>query len=998
MASFPRSVGTPGKACARRVRLDNRTSLWERRGALQTIHFPPFRLDLAAGQLWRGDRRVPLRPKTFAVLEHLASRPGELVAKEDLLDAVWGDVAVTEDVARISVRELRRALDDDPERPRFLETVHGRGYRFVADIREPLDEAARPEATETPAPGLIGREAELATLRGWLDAARRGERVVGLVGGDAGIGKTTLIDAFLAHHLATEARVARGECRELIGAAEPYLPLLEALGHHAGGPGRERLRASLETHAPMWLAQMPALVDAGEAERLRQRFFGATGERMVRELAEWAETTSEDELLVLVLEDLHWCDHATLDAVRALAHRRGRARLLLLGTYRPIDAIVAEHPLVAVRADLLRRKRGHELMLSGLSRTAIGGYLTARAGPPPPALLDFVHDRSEGNPFFMVALLDHLLARGVVAVTPEGWRLEDAPALAGAGMPDDLREMLQRQIDGVPAATREMLAVASVVGAEFAAQAVAAGLANDAVEDVEDACDALVRQGRILRASAEGEWPDGSAAARYAFRHALYRDVLYDRIPMGRRRRLHQAIGERMERGFGAAAGQVAGELAVHFEHSRDVNRAVEYLRQVAETAQRRFADREALVTIDRALALLRSAGESPERVQHELLLRFMQGSLLFVTKGARDRDVTASCERVRELCRDLGDVPAHLFALLSLFFFEIMRGRLDAACELGDRALDLSGRVAPMLAAVGHVAAGLPRCYRGELAEGARHLEAVPPAEILLGLPLSFDPLLAAHGNLAESALVQLGRIEEAIARGVAVQARGAELGHPFGRAFADHIVSRQHVLFRQPRAALEYAERAGAICEEYALEAEVRVRSRLVRGWARAMVGEARRATAELRPLLGAFGERVGVPLATSYHLMVVEVAFGEGRLAEAQELLHAAGVLVEETGERIEEAELHRWRARVALALQRGDGRAAAEAHLRAALETARRQAARWFELRAAVDLGALWLDDGRPADARMVVGEALAAFPDTLDLPDLAAARRLLARAA
>lgn len=719
---------------------------------------------------------------------------------------------------------------------------------------------------------------------------------------------------------------------------------------------------------------------------------------MVRELADWADAMSADALLVLVLEDLQWSDHATIDMLGALAHRRGPARLLVLATYRPVDVLVSEHPLARLRTELVRRKRARDLVLSGLARSAIERYLTVRGGgPPPAALLDFVHDRSEGHPFFMVAVVDHLLERGVIARSERAWRLVSEEALETAGISDSLREMLEREIDAVDASTRSTLESGSVVGLEFAAQAAAAGVAHDTPSHVEDCCDALARQGRIVRVVGEGEWPDGSSGARYVFRHALYRDVLYHRIPRGRRRRMHQAIGERLERGFGTAPGQVAADLAVHFEQSRDVERAVEYLRLSAEGAQRRFADREALVTIDRALALLYGGPESPERRQQEVMLWLTRGPSALVTRGYGDPTVVAECERLRALCPQLGDTPAHVLGLLTLFSFELPRGRLEVAMDLGDRALELALQVAPLLVPVAHVAAGLPRCYRGQLLDGVRHLEAVlasgdPPP----GWPPSFDPALHALSQLAESALVQLGRIEEAIARGATLESHTERVGHPFGRALAHHVKARLHVQMRQPDAAVAHAEQALQICDDYELDAELRVRSSLVRGWARVQLGQATGLTNELRGFLAAFGTRMGMVLSTSFHLLVAEVAVAEARLADAYDVVEEAAVLAADTGERIDEAELHRWRARLALASRGSAGRVEAETHLRAALETARQQHARWYELRAATALAEIRVDGGSRSEGRDLVAEALQCFPDALDLPDLAAARTLLGR--
>lgn len=954
--------------------------------AMRPVRFPPFRFDPVAGRLWRGDEPVALRPKTFAVLNHLLARPGELVTKDDLLEAAWGDVAVGEDVVRVSIRELRRALGDDPETPRFVETVHGRGYRFVA----PLAAEAPP-----PAPGtnpIVGRDGELAALRAWFDGTRRGARTIGLIAGDAGMGKTTLVDTFLSREVpAAAAWVGRGGCREVVGASEPYLPLLESLGQLAAS-GRERLRSTLAALAPMWLMQLPGIAPADEIDRLRARTVGAGGERMLRELADWVDVAAAKVPLVLVLEDLHWSDPATLDALMTLAHRRGAARLLVLVTYRPVDAIVADHPLVALRADLLRRGLCSELRLSGLSG---GSYLASLAPAPPIALSTFIDERSGGNPFFMAALVNHLIARDVVAPRADGWYLRDAGALAEAGIPDSLRAMLERQLDALDAETRNVLEAASVAGTEFTSQGVAAACGDVSQERVEDRCDALVRQGRFLRATGEENWADGTTGARYGFMHDLYRDVLYHNLPPARRRRLHQAIGERLERGAAGAAATLVPELASHFERARDVDRAVDYLAQAAGAAQSRFADREAAAYIDRALILFAGAPPSPERIHREVMLRLTQGAALLVTRGPRDPELTRSCERVRALCEPLGGTPGHVLALLSLCVFELMRGRLDAAQDLADRALGFAERAVPAFLPAARLLAGLPRCYRGDLAAGALHLARAVGGESLPALAPSFDPHLHALGNLAENALVQLGRPEEALARGRALLAHAGALGHPFALAFAENVLGRLEVLLRRPAQARAHAERALALCREHGLGAELRVRGQLIRGWANAALGDVMGATAELRPQLDAFGQRIGMPLVTSYHLMVAEVAFREGRLDDAQALVGAAAAVASDTGEEIEAAEIARWRA--CLAGARGAG-SEAEAHLLDALETARAQGARWFELRAGVALGAQWHEASRGDEVRRLLGSLVGCFPHALDLPDLVAARTLLDRAA
>ena len=268
-------------------------------------HFGPFRLDRAQAALWRAEQPVPLRPKTFALLAYLVTHAGQLVTKEALLDAVWPETAVGDGVLKTSMSELRKALGDtaqsapvDCHRPwPGLSLCRARDPGEPASPRRPRRPRSRPHPaapvpvpTPPPAPRLIAREAELAILHGWYATALQGERQLGFITGEAGIGKTTLVDAFVAQ-LAGQASlwVGQGQCIEQYGPGEAYLPLLEALGQLGRTPDGPHLVARLRQQAPSWLLQLPALLAPGEAEALQRATGGATRERMLRELAEAVE-------------------------------------------------------------------------------------------------------------------------------------------------------------------------------------------------------------------------------------------------------------------------------------------------------------------------------------------------------------------------------------------------------------------------------------------------------------------------------------------------------------------------------------------------------------------------------------------------------------------------------------------------------------------------------------------------------------------------------------
>lgn len=300
----------------------------------QKMRFGAFRLDVRAGLLYRGMQPVPLRPKTWAVLVYLAERPGALVTRDELLDAVWPDVAVTPDTLTKSISELRQVLGDDPNVPRVIATVHRRGFRFVAAAeRTPVVW----QAVDIRRQPFVGRDAELQRLGAHYRAAAEGTRQVVFVTGPAGVGKTTLCQVFLERLVAEDGGapwIGRAGCLEQHGIREPYMPVLSALDRMARRADGERLIALLRRVAPTWLAQMPWLLGDEEAA-LRATLQAPRSERMLRELAILLEALTSEVPLVLLLEDLHWSDPATVDLLTKLASRDERARLLVIGTFRP---------------------------------------------------------------------------------------------------------------------------------------------------------------------------------------------------------------------------------------------------------------------------------------------------------------------------------------------------------------------------------------------------------------------------------------------------------------------------------------------------------------------------------------------------------------------------------------------------------------------------------------------------------------------------------------
>ena len=312
---------------------------------------------------------------------------------------------------------------------------------------------------------------------------------------------------------------------------------------------------------------------------------------MLREISDALETITAEKPLVLVLEDLNWVDPSTVDLISALARARGTAKLMVIGTYRPADVALSDHPLKAVKQDLLVHQLCHELALEPLREEEIAAYLAGESpdASAPKGLAALLHRHSEGNPLFMVAAMDHMSQRGFLSRENGTWKLNVPIKQIDLEVPESLRQMIELQIERLSQEEHRALEAASVGGAVFSSE-VSATAANMDVEQFENLCEGLSRRHYIVRSADSKECSDAIAASeRYEFVHALYREVLYRRQSPGRRAKLHQRVAERLETLYAQRLSEAAAELAHHFEHGGDSLRATKYLQLAVDTAGRRL-------------------------------------------------------------------------------------------------------------------------------------------------------------------------------------------------------------------------------------------------------------------------------------------------------------------------------------------------------------------------------------------------------------------------
>jgi tetratricopeptide (TPR) repeat protein len=602
---------------------------------------------------------------------------------------------------------------------------------------------------------------------------------------------------------------------------------------------------------------------------------------MLREMAEAVELFTTRRGLVLVLEDLHWSDVSTLDWLTHVARRREPAKLLLLGTYRPVDVLAGNHPLRGAVQELQARQQCEEIRLTPLKERAITAYLTERFGEltAPDTLTATLARRTGGNPLFVVNTVDYLVEQEVVTEEAGRWTIRtDKVKEVSEGIPDTLRQLIERQVERLSDEDKRVLEVASVAGVEFTVAEAAAGLQGN-VEALESQYEGLAQTGQFLRAEGVAEWPDGTLSGRYSFLHAVYHEVVSDRVGEARRIQWHRRIAERKEAAYGERKREIAAELAVHFERGREHAKAVQCHRQAGEAAARSGAPREALSHLKRGLELLTRLPDTPERTQQELRLQLTLGEQLTSLTGFGVEDVEQAFARARELCRQLGETPQLFRVVLGLWAFYVERAELATARELAEQLLRFAQHVqSPPLFVWARLSLGITLHFAGEQVSARRHLEECvslydPQHFRSSGAP--YDPAVLGHTTLGP-VLWLLGYPEQALEQSQKGLALARALSQPYSVIYAANLVTRTHLLRAEPQAAREHIEGLIALCREQGFASYLAL-SLVVQGWLQAEQGRQEAGIAQMHQELAAW-RATGAESARPYYLALLAEAYGK------------------------------------------------------------------------------------------------------------------------
>jgi predicted ATPase len=912
--------------------------------------------------------------------------------------ALWPQAKVLDSTLKVSIGEIRKVLGDRATQSQFIETVGTKGYRFIA----PISLRLAGNATGSSFSPVVGRASELERLRHHLELANQGKRQLVFVTGEPGIGKTTLVEIFAKNLAANDAiTTARGQCIEQYGAGEAYMPILDAVERMCQGSNGDSRVALLRRYAPSWLVNLPDLVSAEERSELQRQSIGITPERRSREIAAFLEALAKEQTVILALEDLHWLDPSSMALISFIACRREAARLMLIGTYRGGEVDRRDHPLKSLKADLELHHYCHHIALRGLSPSAVHEYLTARFETPRVSdrLLSIIYKRSEGNPLFMVNITDYWTnCDGIIRRDNS---IEPGTAIDELVTPNTIHQLIERQLDTLPAADQELLKTAGVAGMTFSTAAVAAGL-GVSIEEIEIRCDRVAQQEQFLQREGTTRWPDGTVGARYGFTHALYQNVIYESVPASRRARLHQSIGERLEVGYRGSTEDVAAELALHFENAGDYHRAVKYLLASAQIATRQNAYLEAIAYCDGGLARLKSLPKAAQRDELEMSFQLLAGVSLASSKGYASPQAELALGKARRLSLRVSNDFLLFQTLAGLWTYHLLRGELRESLKIAMEMIAIAQRTGNWsFLLTAHMVAGCSRFYLGDLARAQKYFDqSISQYDlerfVATASVYCWDPGITAACYDAMS-LWLLGYPVRAEQQAQKALDFARELSSPFHHAVANGMLAMYYAYRRDADATLAAAQTTIAISIENGFSHWVACGTTL-KGWAMVRKGNQKEGMIDLTEGIAKWQSTGAQMLVPTYRLLQAEAHLAARDGQKALTLFEQCVAMSQKNHESYYDSELHRLRGEIRLLSKRSIAnllnRQEAEADFLQAIRTAKSQKAKSLELRATTSLCRLWQETGKGKEAKRMLANIYSWFTEGLDTPDLKAAKELL----
>ena len=835
---------------------------------------------------------------------------------------------------------------------------------------------------------LVGRDEELALLQRRWQQAKAGEgRVVVLIG-EPGIGKSRLAQAMLEEVASEPHTRLRYFCspHHQASALHPFITQLE----HAAGMRHEDMPEARLAKLEALLARSNA--GAEEIGFIAERMSVPTGDKyrlpdltpqrrkertLEALLAQMARLTAQKPVLML-FEDAHWIDPTSLELLTLTVARASKLPLLLLVTARPefTPPWPAEAHVTTLPLTRLGRREGATLV----ARSAGGKALPAE-------ILEQILARTDGVPLFLEELTKTIIESGLLHEEDGHYALDGAlPPLA---IPTTLHDSLMARLDRL-APVREVAQIGAAIGREFSYPLLSA-VAQQPDDRLKEALDQLLRSELVF---GRGELPD----AVYTFKHALVQEAAYASLLRERRRTLHARIAQALEGEFPEVAETQPELVAHHYAAAGLPAPAIDYYRRAAERAMAASANAEAIAHLTRGLELIGSLPESPERISREIDFRLALGPPLTAIRGWGSVEAQAAYTRAKELCADAGETPELFRSLRGLWNYHLVQPDLETASELSRQLFNLAAKLgSDEFRLLAELAACSTCFYSGRYARALSHAARARPLydperhrrpKIFMA-----DPAMAAL-TIESLALWCLGYPDRASERGLAALSTAQTAARPFSLCFALAREAWLRIQRREPELMAARTKASLAVAREQGFAYMCALGSMLEiwhDAWVTGQCADDRieafkSALAEVRSM----GNQLGLGF---MHVLFAECLEKQGNADEALRALEAAVVHRECTGDAHWEPEVHRLIGD--LLLRRNPiAPDRAEVSYRRAIEQARSQEAKSWELRAATSLARLWRDQGKPSEARDLLAPIYGWFTEGFDTADLKDAKALL----
>jgi class 3 adenylate cyclase/tetratricopeptide (TPR) repeat protein len=830
---------------------------------------------------------------------------------------------------------------------------------------------------------LVDREEELHRLWQYWEQSRAGQGQVVLLSGEAGVGKSRLVEALRVRlgyqpYTYMAFRCSPYHTHSAFYAVTDYLQRrlqwrhdesstvqrekLERLLHACGLPLEESMLLFTT------LLSLPSGTDSTPLQNPQQQ-----RQKTQEALVAWLMWEARQQSVLAVWEDLHWADPSTLELLSLVSERTRAARLLTLLTCRPefcpppADSLAPLHLLTLGRLE----RQWVEQMVTHLTH---GKAL-------PHEVLQQVLAKTDGVPLFVEELVKMVLESGLLREEAEHYALTGPlPPLA---VPATLQDSLMARLDRLGMA-REVAQVGATLGREFSYELI------QAVVPLEEQ---ILQHGLAQLVDAELIYQDGvPPQSRYLFKHALIQEAAYQSLLRHRRRHFHQRIAEVLTSRFPETVMTQPELLAHHYTAAGLSAQAVPYWQQAGQRAIERSANKEAISHLTKGLEVLATLPSTPGRVQQELALQLMLGSALYMTRGHTVAEVERAYTRAYELCLQGGDVTQHFSVMTGLWRLYASQAQFQTAYEWAKQCVDLAQHAHnPLLLQEARLVLGSTLFFLGDFVPAHEHLEQ----GIALYSPQYSQALTYSLGTnsrvecLARDAwtLWLLGYPDQALVRSQEALALAQELSHVYSLALALCHAAVLHVWRLEAQAALAQSEALMALASEQGLERWL-AGGMCTRGWALAALERVEEGIAQLRQGLAVRGHSVGQ---THNHAMLAEVYGKTGQIDAGLRILDEL-MPGHTSAEQHYAAEVYRLQGE--LMLQQGQEAEAVEARFCRALDTARQQRTKILELRAAMSLSRLWQRQEKRAEARRLLSKISGWFTEGFATADLQAARTLL----